>query len=139
VAGLVSAEMPRRHPVGEAVLGCLALSYRAEVRPEGPQKVRALYESFSDYYDARFAPLLINAAARRGIRHDPAVGLFIDERDERVRQKERAEVLRILRKSRLRAVLRWPKQALVYRGWLTYVIDKRRRARQLESQSWSTL
>jgi hypothetical protein len=34
----------------------------------------------------------------------------------------------LLRRSRARAVLRWSRQLLVYKGWLPYVLGKLRRA-----------
>lgn len=133
VARLVALELPPDSSLNEAVRACIALSYRAEVRPEGPQKLKALYQSFAAHYDERFSPLLIEALAEVGVRFDQARACFLDERSEQRRADDRAALQRILRRSRLRAVLRWPKQALVYRGWMTYALDKRRRARLLET------
>lgn len=135
VARLVVRDLPRRGSIEDAARACIAISYRAEVRPEGPAKLRALYDSFGDYYAQRFTPLLIAAAAERGVRVDAAAAMLIDDRDEDARRRDRAELSAFLRRCRVRAVLRWPKQALCYRGWLTYVVEKRRRAHAQESRS----
>lgn len=133
VARLVALELPPGSSLQDGVRACIALSYRAEVRPEGPQKLSALYESFAAHYDEHFSPLLLRALAAQGVRLDESSQRFVDERSEPQRASERRTLQRILRRSRLRAVLRWPKQALVYRGWMTYALDKRRRARLLET------
>lgn len=133
VARLVALDLPPDSSLNDAVRACIALSYRAEVRPEGPQKLNALYQSFAAHYDERFSPLLISALAEVGVRFDEGRERFLDARSQQRRANDRAALQRILRRSRLRAVLRWPKQALVYRGWMTYALDKRRRARLLET------
>lgn len=133
VARLVALELSSGASLEDAVRACIALSYRAEVRPEGPQKLHALYQSFASHYDAHFGPLLVSAADSLGVRFDSARDRFLDQRSESDRLRDCQTLRRFLRKSQLRAVLRWPKQALVYRGWMTYALDKRRRARLLET------
>lgn len=135
VARLIVCDLPRSCSIEDAARACIAISYRAEVRPEGPTKLRALYDSFGDYYARRFTPLLLAAATKRGIRTDVAAAMLIDDRDDDTRKRNRAQLMAFLRRCRLRAVLRWPKQMLCYRGWLTYVVEKRRRAHVQESRS----
>jgi hypothetical protein len=118
--------LPRRISLDDAVLRCLQISYLAEVRPEGADKARALHDAFPDFYRARFRPLVEAHARARGlaITRDAVV----DDRPPAVRIAEARALRSLLLRSRTRAVLRWPKQALVYRGWLPYVIGKWRRA-----------
>ena len=133
IAALAVRELPVRTPLVDVVRACIALSYRAEVRPEGPTKMKALYESFAAFYDQRFMPLLVTEATARNIRHDEKEELLLDERSEHLRSQDRHQVAGQLRISRLRTLLRWPKQMIVYDGWISYALSKRGRARQLEA------
>jgi hypothetical protein len=131
VAELTVLDLPRRFSLSTAVRACISLSYRAEVRPEGAQKWELLYDSFAAHYDEFFAAPLFAAAVAKGLRWDGQLGLFRDERTDSARGAGRAELLALVRRSRRRSVLRWPKQVLVYQGWLAYVGDKCRRLRQI--------
>jgi hypothetical protein len=133
IAALAVRELPVRTPLVDVVRACIALSYRAEVRPEGPTKMKALYASFAAFYDQRFMPLLVTEATARNIRHDEKEELLLDERSEHLRSQDRHQVAGQLRISRLRTLLRWPKQMIVYDGWISYALSKRGRARQLEA------
>ncbi len=134
VATLVVKDLPQRCAVHDAVRACLALSYRAELRPEGPRKLRTLYESFADFYAARFYTPLLESAAAAGLRCDLEQGLLLDDRPARERAAARGELHSFLRRSRLRSLLRFPKQVLVYRGALSYALAKHRRARREEAR-----
>ncbi len=109
-----------------AVRRCVAISYAAEVRPESPAKIEALQRAFAAEYDARYRPLLVARARARGLtiegedivdcRAPEAALLALRDRDA------------LLSRSRIRSVLRWPKQAILYRGWLPYLAGKLQRA-----------
>jgi hypothetical protein len=101
----------RDTPLDVLVRRCVALSYEAEVRPERPEKIAALHDAFADWYRATYAPLLEHA---------------LQMPDPGVRALER-----LLRRSRRRSVLRWPKGLVLYDGALRYVAAKLRRARTL--------
>jgi hypothetical protein len=118
---------PRRWSRQHAIERCVTVSYEAEPRPETPTKVRALFDAFAAHYVARFGALVDAVAAERGlVLVDDA---FVDERSSAVRAREARSLRRLLFRSRLRMMARWPKQALVYRGWLPYLVQKIRRAR----------
>jgi hypothetical protein len=109
-----------------AVRRCVAISYAAEVRPESPAKIEALHRAFAAEYDARYRPLLVAHARARGL---------VVEGDDLVDHRAPEAALVALRdrdallsRSRIRSVARWPKQAMLYRGWLPYLAGKLRRA-----------
>jgi hypothetical protein len=115
-----------RCPLEVAVRRCVAISYAAEVRPESPAKIEALQRAFAAEYDARYRPLLVARARTRG--------LVIEDDDLVDRRAPEAALVALrdhdalLSRSRLRSVARWPKQAMLYRGWLPYLAGKLRRA-----------
>jgi hypothetical protein len=110
-------------------------SYLAEVRPEGQEKWRALRDSFPAFYDQRVGPLLLARAPQLGLRPvlppgPPAAHAaltLLDERAPSQRHADHKARALLLRRSRLRTVARWPKMALVYRGWLPYLLGKLQR------------
>jgi hypothetical protein len=110
----------------EAIRRCVAISYAAEVRPESPAKIEALQRAFAAEYDARYRPLLVDRARARGI--------FVEDDDLVDRRAPQAALVALrdrdalLSRSRIRSVARWPKQAMLYRGWLPYLAGKLRRA-----------
>jgi hypothetical protein len=115
--------------VSDAVDAVIGLSYQAEVRPEGPEKVRALRKSFADFY-ARIVPArILSIAERAGFAVEGAGPelLLRDLRGAEQRAMDRRSVSALLRRSRMRAILRWPRQLIVYRGAVTYVLGKWRR------------
>ena len=46
-----------------------------------------------------------------------------------IRRRDARALAHLLRRSRVRALLRWSRQLLVYRGWLPYLAAKLRRRR----------
>jgi hypothetical protein len=126
VVEVSALDLPRRVSIEEAVLRCLAVSYRAEVRPEPPDKPRRLLEAFADFYWSRFAPRIENHALSRGILSHQ--GQLVDGRRGLIRAAEARRLQDILARSRRRAVLRWPQQLLVFRGSIGYVVGKLRRS-----------
>lgn len=115
--------------VPDAVDAVIGLSYQAEVRPEGPEKVRALRKSFDDFYSRIVPALLLPIAERAGfsVERSGSALLLRDGRSAERRAMDRRSVSALLRRSRLRAILRWPRQLIVYRGAVTYVLGKWRR------------
>jgi hypothetical protein len=119
-------DLPRRIDLEDAVVRCLGISYRAEVRPERSDQGRRLYQAFPDFYWRRFAPLVEAHARARGI--EVRGSQLIDGRREERRDLERRRLRALLMRSRRRAMLRWPQQLFVYRGSLGYVVGKLRRS-----------
>ena len=117
-------------------------SYLAEPRPEGEEKWRALQASFPTYYDEHIRPLLLARAPKLGLRptarcltppqESPEMPpgeytALLDQRSPAQRRADHKARAQLLRRSRFRTVARWPKMALVYRGWLTYLVGKLQR------------
>ena len=113
---------------------CAFVSYRAELRPEGPRRLQALWQRNQDALVARFDPLLVATAPTLGLRYDPGEQIFFDERDRASRARQQLAYARLIRHSRLRSLARWPKQMLVYRGWVGYVAGKLRRSHRAERE-----
>jgi hypothetical protein len=126
MARTVLLGLPRRVPLAEAGRRCFALSYRAELRPERQAAIAARYDAFADDYRARYEPRIAAAARARGI--GVAGGLLVDERPERVRRAEARALAVLLWRGRLRSLVRWSREPLLYRGWLPYLVGKLRRA-----------
>lgn len=116
-------------PITDVIDAVIGFSYQAEVRPEGPEKVRALRKSFTVFYERILPALILPIAERAGFSLDRsgAEPLLRDLRSAEQRAADRRSVAALLRRSRLRAILRWPRQLIVYRGAVTYVLGKWRR------------
>lgn len=126
VVELVLSGLGPRCALDAAVQRCVAISYAAEVRPESPAKIEALQRAFAAEYDARYRPLLVARASLLGLGIED--DSLVDRRaPEAVRRARRARDALLLR-GRMRSVARWPKQAMLYRGWLPYLAGKLRRA-----------
>jgi hypothetical protein len=110
----------------EAVRRCVAISYAAEVRPESPAKIEALQSAFAAEYEARYRPLLVARARARGLTVED--GDLVDRRAPEAALGALRDRDALLSRSRIRSVARWPKQAILYRGWLPYLAGKLRRA-----------
>ena len=119
--------LPAQCPIELAVQRCVVISYEAEVRPESDLRIQATYRAFAAEYQARYGPLLVGRAAARGF--EVRAGMLVDGRSAASARRDRRSFRALLWRSRLRSVARWPKQALVYRGWPSYILGKLRRGR----------
>jgi hypothetical protein len=102
LTSLARARLREVFSVDEFMLALLRLSYEGEVRIAEHGKVQALFDVEREHYRALGRALLQHPA--------PYVS--------------RAELARWLRRSRRRAILRWPKYIWSYDGWLDYVTEK---------------
>jgi hypothetical protein len=127
IVGVALLARPRHDALEAAIFRCVSVSYEAEPRPERAAKIVALFDAFAPHYRRQFGPLVEETARARGI----AVvdGALYDGRDHATRADEGRRLASLLRRSWWRMIARWPKQALVYRGWLPYLVGKIRRAR----------
>lgn|GEM_PF-2020502 len=127
IVEIVLGGLPAQCPLELAVQRCVAISYEAEIRPESDLRVQATYRAFAAEYQARYRPLLVSRAGARGfeVRGDT----LVDARGAESARRDQRGFRALLLRSRVRSVARWPKQALVYRGWYSYVLGKIRRAR----------
>jgi hypothetical protein len=118
--------LPRHLALDEAARRCFALSYRAELRPERRAHLEARFEAFANEYHARYQPRLAAAARGRGI--DVIDGALVDRRPHHLRARESRALKALLWRGRLRALARWAREPLLYRGWFPYLLGKLRRA-----------
>jgi hypothetical protein len=120
LAPLALARCPSTVQLDEFMQTLLRLSYEAEVRIVEHGKAAALFEIEREHYRAIGRELLVGLGA------EPSGALHY--RVARGRAARPIEVERRLRRSRRRAVLRWPKYLLTYDGWLDYLLAKLARA-----------
>jgi hypothetical protein len=125
MARATALALPRVVTLGQASRRCFALSYRAEPRPENAAQIAIRYRAFADDYRASYEPRLASAARARGI--EVAGDTLVDRRPASARRRDARALARLLLRSRARALLRWSRQLLVYRGWLPYLVGKLRR------------
>jgi hypothetical protein len=120
----------RRSTLGWALLECppeldvltycermLSRSYRGEIRPESPERVREVFHAQRDFWVATYGPILGSSAdlAPEGDRFR-IVGPLTASRSLRWNL--------YFRRSRVRATLRWSKYMLTFDGWLDYIVGK---------------
>jgi hypothetical protein len=117
--------LPRVVTLDEASRRCFALSYRAEPRPENAAQIATRYLAFADHYAASYGPRLASAARALGI--GVAGDTLVDRRPASASHRAARALTRLLIRSRARALLRWSRQLLLYRGWLPYLVGKLRR------------
>jgi hypothetical protein len=127
MVGVALLAPPPRIAIATVIERCVKISYEAEPRPERAHKVQALFDAHAAHYHERYRPLDEAEAKRRGL--IAAGDDLVDARGRVARRREARSLFYTLWRSRLRMVPRWPKQALVYRGWLPYLLQKLRRAR----------
>jgi len=115
LAPLARARLGEQLHVDELMLMLLRLSYEGEVRIAEQGKVVALFDVEREHYRAIGRELLVGLG---GV-SDDALYWRVPKGAMPVAQVERA-----LRRSRRRAVLRWPKYICTFDGWLDYVMAK---------------
>ena len=134
------AMCPAEFSLDQFCLEFLTVSYRGEVRPEGDEKVRRIFDAEADYYRLLYRLLLTDYV--RTHRHDfkrgdpPDRWTFRGTLSERsdVREKTRRRIAR----SRRRSVLRWPKQIYLFDDWLEFLLDKAERTWGVDLRSQMT-
>ena len=104
--------------VDDFMLALLGLSYESEIRILEPGKIQALFAVEREHYRAVGRALLASLGATaldgEGTRFQFPVGGGAPAEETR----------RLLRRSRRRAYLRWPKYLATYDGWLDYLLAK---------------
>ena len=123
LAPLALSRLGRRVALDRFIDALLRLSYESEIRIVEPAKVAALFAAEREHYRAIARALLADLGAFA----DGASGeLVIPPRAT----APTALLARRLRRSRRRALLRWPKYLITYDGWLDYLLKKLERAGQ---------
>lgn len=118
----------------ELVKEILSLSYKGEVRIEDPQKIEKLYEPFKDFYLKVYSKHFEYYLSENE-------GVVIDiNLSEDIMQKEWAvigdtiptyeEVVKFLKSSAKKGVLRWPKGLITFKGYREYLERKAKKSRE---------
>jgi hypothetical protein len=105
----------------------LVRSYRAEIRPESPSRVREVFDAQRGFWEETYMPIL---------RSSPEL---VPQGEEWRLVAEPSGLRRLrwswyFRMSRVRATLRWAKYVLTFEGWLDYIVAKleRRTGQRIE-------
>ena len=114
LAGHALALLGERFSLDELLLALLGLSYRGEPRVVEPGKVEQLFLADRDAY-RRIGDLLLDTRAAREGDHFTQPAPTVEAR---------RAALRLIARSRRRALLRWPKNMLTFDGWGDYVVSK---------------
>jgi hypothetical protein len=117
LAPLALSRLGRRVAVDHFIEALLRLSYESEIRIVEPAKVAALFAVEREHYRAIARALL----ADLGARPDGETGALIVPPSAVAAP---ALLARRLRRSRRRALMRWPKYLITYDGWLDYLLKK---------------
>ncbi|MDP8256473.1 MAG: hypothetical protein P9M14_12055 [Candidatus Alcyoniella australis] len=106
----------------------LKLSYLGEVRPETDDKIEQLYEAQSGFYSDVHARLLerFRRAHHRelGLEQQDGRVVYYQRRTVSARLAGRKQLERALKRSKRRAVARWPKQMMQVDNWLEIILAK---------------
>jgi len=118
MARLVLNRFPLQVELDAFMVALLGLSYESEIRIREPGKIKALFEVEAPHYRAVGRALLVGLGGKpldaAATRFQLAAGSVASP----------AETRRLLRRSRRRAYLRWPKYLATYDGWLDYLLAK---------------
>jgi len=111
LAPVALALVPERFRCDDFSLELLGLSYRGEPRLEGWERVRALHEAHAERYRELHGALLDAFASATGLLEPAGCGEF-RKRDRRAWEDLARTAWRLLRRSRRRGYLRWPRIVL---------------------------
>jgi len=123
---------------GDFLLASLALSYRAEERVEGEARAKRLFSADEEHYRKVYGAVL-EEARRRGLVEPAGAAGLLETAGESVHGRaSRRAYLSFLRRSRLRARLRWLKNIWTFEGWADYMIAKieRHQGISIELEPW---
>lgn len=114
------AYLPPRFDVDTYCRVLLETSFGAEVRPEGPERIRALLSAQRETMVRMYAELLRSLAEERILTREGKV--YTDPTPPGVAGRLRARAY--FRRSKLRATLRWLKYMSLYDDWQDYLLRK---------------
>lgn len=106
------------------VRASLGLSYRAELRVEGRERAEYLFSVDADYFRRIYGAVLEEGRRRGLVEASPAEGLLRTAGASVRGPGARRALDRFLRRSRVRARLRWLKNIYTFEGWADYMIAK---------------
>ncbi len=113
--------LPNRFSPDEAILAALRLSYTGEPRVEATDKVKKIFASQTEFYRQFFLPILDDTAAKT---------TWLDQERDKTHYRRgecraaQRQTKRFIRRSRRRALLRWPKYVVTVKDWAGYMLVK---------------
>jgi len=116
----VRTQLPERFDALILLRTLLEVSYAGEVRPESGDRIGTLVAAQRDTLLPILQDLLDSLAARGELAREGAMLRDAHPPDDAARRRWRRYFL----VSKIRNTLRWPKYALLYDGWLDYVLLK---------------
>lgn len=114
------AYLPPRFDVDIYCRVLLETSFRAEVRPEGPERIAALLSAQRETMERMYAELLRSLADQRILAREGKV--YTDPAPPGALERFRVKLY--FRRSKLRATLRWLKYMALYDDWQDYLLRK---------------
>lgn len=144
VSALAAAEVLRRSlplieeevTLDQIIFMALKLSYLGDIRVEADDKLQKIFQTNAEYYRELYSKLLQNFIQKFdwikvvADPNHPGATLY----NITPEPLAKAASLRFIRKSRIRACLRWPKFALTIDNWVDYIVAKIERAQGIQIQ-----
>ncbi len=127
--------------------GFLRVSYGGEVRPESAGRVDAVFEAQRPYLAEAYTEVLARAEAAGRVTRVAGAEVDAPEGGDAAPRytitpvpsdRDRGRQRRYFRRSKVRAILRWPKHIVTFNDWLTYIQRKveRRTGQAIEITPW---
>lgn len=123
---LVGAEFS----LDDFIKAALSISYIGERRVEADDKIQKLYSSERDYYRSIYQLVLADLEASGAIRKEN--GRFRSNIGTMANKIGALRTAFFIRKSRIRAKLRWPKSMITFEGWVDTLVEKIERAQGIK-------
>lgn len=113
----------------------LSVSYAGEVRPEGDERVRQVFEAQRDFLSWAYTRVL-ERAAEMGRVEEVEPGRYRLVPPPTAADRRRVE--RYFERSKVRSTMRWGKHIVTFNDWLTYIQKKveRRTGMEIEVTAW---
>jgi hypothetical protein len=101
----------------------LGISYRGEIRPETPDRVREVFDAQRGFFVTTYERVLREGVATGLLAREGDAYRFVRPPGSLDRIRARLYFLR----SKIRATLRWTKYVATFEGWLDYIVAKAER------------
>ena len=123
--------MPEVFSLDDFIKKCLRISYIGEHRVEADDKISKLLDSERQFYTSIYASILKDLVKLGRLKEGD--GIYVQNGTEKFPYKlKRCATKIFLRKSVIRAKLRWPKSIYTFKGWADVLIAKIERAKGIK-------
>lgn len=118
VARMTLNLMPTSFKLEDFCIEAIGLSYKGDVRVESADKIKKLFESDPEHYQAVYTKALLDLKCST----EPQTSMWKKHQATSFLEKYLVDIF--ILGSKLRAQLRWPKAMLTASDWLDYVLTK---------------